>query len=166
MRAHLLTHTLLAGIVTLGLAGCYGATPYQPKDRGYGYSEQKLEDNRYRVTFAGNSMTERETVENYLLYRAAELTLQNGYDHFVLTSQDTGAETRYQQTLSGYYGFGHYYWYPAVAVSSSRPETSYEAQAYIVMYKGDKREGDTKSFDARVLKANLEGGIARPQPGS
>ena len=47
-----------------------------------GFSEQQIEDNRYPVQFAGNCLTDRKTVETYLLYRAAELTRQNGYDHF------------------------------------------------------------------------------------
>jgi len=61
-----------------GLAGCETATPYQPLKPGSsagGYSETKLEGDRWRITFAGNSMTSRETVETYLLYRAAELTV-------------------------------------------------------------------------------------------
>jgi hypothetical protein len=41
-----------------------------------GYSDQQIESNRFRVSFAGNSLTARETVERYLLYRAAELTVQ------------------------------------------------------------------------------------------
>ncbi|MFA5940042.1 MAG: hypothetical protein WC809_11865 [Sinimarinibacterium sp.] len=166
MRAPILIKSLVVGLMVVGLAGCFRATPYQPKDRGYGYSEQKLESNRYRVTFSGNSITARETVENYLLYRAAELTLENGYDFFVMVSQETGADTRYRQTISGFYGLGYYYWYPysSVAVSTSDPETTYEAQAYIVMSKGAKPEGETKAFDARELKANLEANITRPQP--
>ena len=47
------------------LAACTTPTPYETvAENDYGYSEQKIEDNRYRVTFAGNSATKRETVEN------------------------------------------------------------------------------------------------------
>src|ERR1700679_1252731 len=69
-----------------GLAACETATPYQPLNPAAassgGYSDTKLEQDRWRVTFAGNSMTSRETVETYLLYRAAELTVAQGYDWF------------------------------------------------------------------------------------
>ena len=63
----------LAAVLVLGvvLAACAKPTPYKPADNGTGYTEQKLEANRYRVTFSGNSVTDRETVDNYLLYRAA-----------------------------------------------------------------------------------------------
>ena len=62
-----------------GLAGCETATPYQPlntanRDAG-GYSDHQIEANRFQVSFSGNSVTSRETVERYLLYRSAELTL-------------------------------------------------------------------------------------------
>ena len=40
------------------------------------------EENRYRVSFAGNSATSLQTVDDYLLYRAAELTVQTGHDWF------------------------------------------------------------------------------------
>ena len=62
-----------------------------PAAAGYdrGYSEQKIENERYRISFKGNSMTGRETVENYLLFRAAELTLQTGYDTFTIVNRDT-----------------------------------------------------------------------------
>ena len=52
------------------LAACAAKpTPYQAAQGGFGYSEQQTEENRYRVSFAGNSATSRQTVEEYLLYR-------------------------------------------------------------------------------------------------
>ncbi len=83
----------LAGLALL--AACATATPYQAAtDTDRGFSEQKIEDNRFQVQFAGNSLTDRKTVETYLLYRAAELTKQNGFDHFRVVRRDTDASTR------------------------------------------------------------------------
>lgn len=156
-----------AVILSLGatLAACVTATPYQPRGRGFGYAEQKLESNRFRVSFSGNSATPRETVENYLLYRAAELTLAQGYDYFVLAAKDTDADVRYQQTFSGFPGFGYYYFYPyaGAGVSTTQSETRYAAQADVVMFKGEKRSEDTRAFNAGELKANLEALVVRPQ---
>lgn len=42
-------------------------------------SETRLAADHFRVTFVGNSFTSRERVEASLLYRAAELTLQEGF---------------------------------------------------------------------------------------
>jgi hypothetical protein len=87
--------SFLASLAALSLLGaCATATPYQaatPNARGF--SEQKIEDNRFAVEFSGNSLTERKTVETYLLYRAAELTRQNGFDHFRVEARQTEADS-------------------------------------------------------------------------
>ncbi|WP_204306898.1 CC0125/CC1285 family lipoprotein, partial [Klebsiella aerogenes] len=77
---------ILAG--SISLSACMTATPYQPATGNgtatrNGYSDTQIESNRFRISFSGNSLTARETVERYLLYRAAELTLQQGFDHFI-----------------------------------------------------------------------------------
>ena len=76
----------IALAAALALSACATSTPYQPDVRGQratgGYSEQRLGENRYDVTFRGNTLTKRDRVEGYLLYRAAELTVQNGFDSF------------------------------------------------------------------------------------
>jgi len=62
---------LLIAASALTLVACATATPYQPasKPGGYdGFSQQMIENDRARITFGGNSLTKRETVENYLLY--------------------------------------------------------------------------------------------------
>src|SRR3546814_2720956 len=74
----------LAPLAALMLFACATPTPYQPLGtRGTGasgcYASQQIEQNRFRVSFSGNQLTSRERVENYLLFRAAELTVQNGY---------------------------------------------------------------------------------------
>ena len=156
--------------LSLTLMACATATPYQPLRSGQGYSEQRLESNRFKILFAGNASTPRQTVENYLLYRSAEVTLQNGYDYFVMADTSTEAETRYTQTFNG--GFGSYFWGPyygpgfglGVNSGSSVPRTEYEAQANILVFKGKKPSNDVKAFDARDLKANLESTITRPAP--
>ena len=68
-------------------AGC--ATAYRPENVTGGYTDFSQEDTTYRVRFKGNNYTSREKVEQFLLYRCAELTTQLGYDHFLLLSQDT-----------------------------------------------------------------------------
>lgn len=157
------------------LAACSsGPTPYQPA-AGYerGYSETKLEDTRYRISFKGNSLTERETVENYMLFRAAELTVQSGFDTFTIVSRDTDKDSR-TRSYGGFYGprFSYRYYSPRWGWvggwdpfwdSPSRYEkvTSYEAFAEVVMSKGAKGS-DPNSFDARQVTQNLGPAIQRP----
>ena len=59
-----------------------------------GFSDVRLETDRFRVTFAGNSLTSRETVERYLLYRAAELTVAQGADWFSVVERQTDRKAR------------------------------------------------------------------------
>jgi hypothetical protein len=157
-----------AAALALILGGCATATPYQPAAAGggYGYAEQRIESNRYRITFTGNADTPKQTVENYLLYRAAELTLQSGFDYFVFASDTTDANTRYLRTFDGYWGWGSYYWgpYTALGTSTATPITEYQAQASIVMFAGKKKQEDVKAFDAREVRQNLESTISRPAP--
>jgi hypothetical protein len=168
----LLTLAAVAGL----LAACATATPYQPAvtDR-YGFQEQRIEDNRVRITFNGNTITERETVENYLLYRAAEVTLESGHDYFIVANRDTEEHSRLQGTGPRFpYDYWYYSprrgwspWYdPFWADSMSYREVSrYEAVAEIAMFSGQKPVGDPNAFDAREVQANLQGQIVRPTAG-
>ena len=168
------TKAVLAGLCVSLLAACATETPYAPRgeNSGYGYSEQSIESNRYRVTFRGNSTTSRETVENYLLFRSAELTLQKGYDYFVVVEDDTEKTTRYSgSTFPGpafygrgrpfpYYGYG-YSWGGFYDVDI-RESNRYTAIAYILMYKGPKPR-QSNAYTAQEVVDNLRGFVVRPQ---
>ncbi len=87
--------TVVAAIALL--SACATTTPYQAASNPGafdGYSQTMIEHDRARVSFGGNSLTDKETVENYLLYRAAEITKERGFDYFMLTKRDTEAKTR------------------------------------------------------------------------
>ena len=154
------------------LAACASPTPYAPLADRYGYAEQQLEDNRYRVTFTGNTVTAKETVENYLLYRAAELTRTRGYDYFELTDRDTDKSTRY---LSNYTTFGHFRSRhdrfglshsagPGFVTGTARPITEYEATATILLFRGNKPDDKAQAYDARDVLLRLGPRIRRPAP--
>lgn len=168
---------LIAGLVVL--SGCATPTPYQPvSDRSQqsgGFHETPLEQNRYRISFRGNFLTSRETVELYLLYRAAELTLTKGFDGFSLVSRHTDENRRLVreprpafpgwEPAWAYYGPYHLRgpgWDPFM-----RPDVDYreirafESTAEIVMFKGPKPEG-ADAFDARQVQSNLSGKIVLP----
>lgn len=164
---------LLAAAAVLGLGACagYGPTPYQAAKGGQGgFTETRIEPERYRVSFSGNSLTERETVENYLLFRAAEVTLQNGFDHFTVVKRDTDKSSRIQgDTFYPRFGYTYFHprygwisaWDPFWSPTSFREVTRYEASAEIVFGKGPKG-GDPNAFDAREVTKNLAGSVTRP----
>ncbi|WP_395672574.1 CC0125/CC1285 family lipoprotein [Phenylobacterium sp.] len=186
----------IAAVLALaaGLTACATATPYQPNLPGQqtsgGYSEMRLEENRFRVNFAGNSLTSRETVEGYLLFRAAELTAQNGYDWFSIVDRSTDRDTRtYVQPDPLYrpwYGPSYGYWRPHWRYYGRgfgwrswdpfwgdpfwadrmdvRTVERFEASAEIVMGRGAKPADDTRAFDARQVIDNLRPRIQYPGP--
>lgn len=153
-------------LLTLLIGGCATATPYQPLQDGFGYTEQRIEEQRFRVRFSGNDLTERDSVENYLLYRAAEITLANDGTHFLMTDASTDARTTYSQTVSTGFGLGrfsHFGLSTGIGVGTARPKSSsYEAQAYIIVLNGTEERGELRAFDARQVKNNLEARIQRP----
>ncbi len=110
---------------TLVVAGCATETTSRPATgQGFsrtGFSERQVEPDRFLVSFAGNSVTSRDTVERYLLFRAAELTLQQGYDYFLMAQRDTDLQSRTYTTPGlgwgggglGWGGIGGGYWGPS-----------------------------------------------------
>ena len=114
---------MIAGAASAALlvSACATETTYRPATgQGFGrtgYSDRQVEQNRYLVSFAGNSSTPRDTVERYLLFRAAEITLQAGGTYFVMANRDTDLQSRTYTTPGfgpgwGYGGFGGY-WGPS-----------------------------------------------------
>jgi hypothetical protein len=165
---------VVATAAVLALSACATATPYGPAGPGnrYGYSEQRVGPDRYRVSFAGNSVTAREQVEMSLLLRAAEVTVENGYDWFATVNRSTDRDTRYYASPDPFYN-GHYgrfwspywrfyrggywsrwdpFWGPDYDVHQV---TRYEASADIALGHGTKPVNDPNAFDAREVIQNL-----------
>jgi hypothetical protein len=183
---------LAATAVLGGLAACQTATPYQPAASpgryATGFSEFRIDDSHWRVTFKGNSLTSRETVEKYLLYRAAELTTQQGFDWFEAGDRQTerhsrlvgvGGDPFYDSGFGLAYGWGwrpawRYYgprgwigWNPWIGDPFWADNIDveqidrYEASAEVAMGKGPTPPNH-KVFDARQVMANIGPSIVRP----
>jgi hypothetical protein len=73
------------------LYACGSPTPYTAatEAREYGYTESRLTDDRYRVSFRGSPETTSDEVKDMALLRAAEVTLINDYDWFRVVTQET-----------------------------------------------------------------------------
>jgi len=73
---------IVLAILAVMLVGC--ATPYQPFElfgRG-GYSDKRISENIYQVAYYANAATNMQTLNSLLLYRTAEITLDQGFDYF------------------------------------------------------------------------------------
>lgn len=162
-----LSRTSLFGpaFVAVLLVGCTQPTPYQPATDGYGFSDQQIESDRYRVTFAGNMVTPRDTVQNYLLYRAAQLTRETGHDYFVIVDQGVERSTVYQGTGYGGFGTGPYGggWLGGGS-GTAYPIDSYTAFADIVVASGPKPAGDVDAYGANDVLQRLAPTLVQTEP--
>ena len=185
-----ITGFAVAGLVAaaFALSGCVNPTYYQPTVDDEGYSDQRVSDDHYRISFSGNSVTPRDTVENYLLYRAAEITVATGHDYFVIVDQDVERDVTYRTYVDvppgGYfydpffyrpYFYGPGFYAPAIGLyydpyfGAYAPATieqfdKYRAYATIAVYSGERPTNDPKAYDARDVVKRLSASILRPPP--
>lgn len=175
------------------LAACMSPTYYAPASDGEGYTDQQIADGRYRISFAGNSITSRNVVDNYMLYRAAEITLASGNDYFVLLDHDVERDVTYRSYVDvppgpyfdGPYFYGPYFWpdplwhrhgffygydpyydpyYDGFAEVTSQPIEKYRAYATIAVHSGERPKDDANAYDARDVVKRLGGTVLRPPP--
>ncbi|MCF2949391.1 hypothetical protein L0668_14825 [Paraglaciecola aquimarina] len=75
------------------LSGCAAKPEYrEAKNGSVGYSEQKISDDRFRIQFKSRSKSVADAYD-YALLRAAELTKQQEFDWFVVSSKETFVES-------------------------------------------------------------------------
>jgi hypothetical protein len=95
---------ILSGLawLMLGAAGC--ATRYQALQEGAaiseGYREEKLGENSWRVSFAGNSATPASITYRYALLRCAEIAGEGGFDTFTIDSVETRVDRQGPEPVS------------------------------------------------------------------
>jgi len=160
-------------VVFAGMAGCASTPAYHAatSSDATGFSEQKLDENHYRVTFKGNSRTSRHDVEDYLLLRAAEVTRQEGFTCFHIDEKSTDTERTvvksYRPAFYGglhryhyhdwyefpYYAYGFDWGYPYD--SKVREYKRYDAVAYITLTNTPAPDS-RRSFNAANVIANLK----------
>lgn len=73
--------------IVLAVGSC--ATPYQEMSfiGAGGYVDHQIDSNSFIVRFQGNSYSERDEVEAYLLYRCANIAVEQGADYFVIVDR-------------------------------------------------------------------------------
>ena len=159
----------------LMLSGCATATAtapaYRPQasDEGPGYADAQIDATRYRVSFSGDTQTTRAQVEDYLLRRAAEITVRAGYSYFVFDNRSTETDTSFYRTTDSWdpttglaFGLGRRYpgrsehfakgsvpafWSEKEAV----PITHYTVRSEIVMLRPDQLGTHLGALAAREI---------------
>lgn len=148
---------------SLALVACASLAPYgaQGGPGGQGYSEQRIESDRYRVTY--NGVGAPGPVADFALLRAAELTTQEGYDWFEVVQSWTdgrpGGTGGVRPSVSIGGGTSRYGGYSASGVGVglgldlSGPQPT-STTLEIVMGRGDKPSRPS-AYDARDVQSAL-----------
>jgi len=80
-------HTMkkLAAVFVLAtLSAC--TTPYGKYGLLGGFTDSQIDENTFSISVDTNRLTSEQTTSMHAYYRAAELTVENGFDYFVIAS--------------------------------------------------------------------------------
>lgn len=164
-------------VIALGLGACASGPKYVPANNAedYGHYSTKLDDNRYRIVFNGGPTTGLNTTRDYALLRAAELTLQEGYDWFEIVDRETSSESRDRHSMGPGMGFAYeraYYVerncgllacsqsvrprnYSYMEMSNTRPRTVHSQTLEILMGTGEIPQKGGNYYNASSIAKSL-----------
>jgi hypothetical protein len=155
----------------LTVAGC--ATPYQSGGLSGGYSEKKINDSAYVVSFNGNGFASKDRVYYFWMYRCAELTLKNGYALFYIKPNEANAPKAANTPLPHFYsdetnhrgqdhsdmvqvrGGGttyHYTYIPGTTTTS----TKWNYSGTVLMFAKPLPQEELYALDARTIVDELK----------
>lgn len=82
------------------LGACASVPAYSPAASAdaVGYTDQRIENDRWRVSYRGDTRMSSGDVQDYALMRAAQVTLENGGDWFEIVTADTDADAKRRYT--------------------------------------------------------------------
>ncbi len=162
---------LVPFLLAITLAACASAPIYQASTTptGPGYSETQVEANRYFVTYRAKGRAEASLLQDFALLRAADLTLSQNKDWFIVDrrTMDTGSGRSGGPSLGVSVGGGSWGGNSGVGVGvgMSFPigggggERANAATVEIRMGSGAKPD-DPNAYDARSVAASLRSRVA------
>lgn len=139
-----------------------GPKAYGPDDGKFGYSDTQIESDRHRIVYRGSGGMPPEVVEDYALRRAAELTLENGYDWFRVVGRDIAGEERGGVGIGAGFGTGSVGRRSSVGVGVGGNVGQVGAKTYftvrmeVLMGEGDAPE-DGGAYNATSILQSLGG---------
>lgn len=150
---------LLIPLTAFILAACVSPGPpvyTANNETGFGYSETRIENNRYQIVYRGSGGMRPETVESYALRRAAELTIQNSYEWFRVVNRSIARDSRGGVGLGVGVGGGTYGRHTGVGVGVGGDVGQIGAQDFftvqieVLLGKGNVT-GDDNIYDAKSI---------------
>lgn len=154
-----------AALLLLGACATAIGTSYAPADaKRYGYSEQRVEGDRFRITFRGDGATPPEVVEDYALLRAAELAVESGYNWFRIVGRSLDAQDKGGVGIGAGVGTGSVGRSSAVVgvggnLGTIGARRFFTARLEVLMGKGERPEGEDV-YDARSVIQSIRSRIA------
>ncbi|HVI30721.1 CC0125/CC1285 family lipoprotein [Phenylobacterium sp.] len=159
---------VLPALAALSLGACATTpTTYQPATgpQAVGYSEYRIEPDRYRVTFRGGPGASADRVTDLALLRAADLALAGGYDWFRVSDRFLQGQPnrgpRISLGVGG--GSGHYGYRSGSSVGVGLGTgfnlgggPSVTATLEVLLGRGPKPPGGDV-YDARAIRSTLMG---------
>ncbi|MDN5942172.1 MAG: hypothetical protein L0H94_09845 [Nitrospira sp.] len=140
------------------LSAC--ATPYGEYGILGGFTDARIDENTFSISVDTNGLTSQQTTSMHALFRASELTVENGFDYFVIAS-DANNSTSMAMVMPGgstsnttintygstAYGRTTTTYAPTTVVPVVYPNST----LIIKSFKGTKPEGVPNAYDARSV---------------
>jgi len=156
----------LAFLILAAACATAVGTDYMPADsKGFGYVDTKIEDNRYRITFAGDGATPLEVVEDFALLRAADIAVENGYDWFKIVTRDVKSQNKGGIGVGAGFGTGSYGRGGGVNVGVGGDLGTIGARQFftsrieVIFGRGDIPE-EGEIYDAKSVQQNIRSRIS------
>jgi len=154
-------HTIAAVLMVATLFAC--ATPYGGKGFLGGFTDSQIDQNTFSVSVDTNGFTSQQTTSMHAFYRAAELTVEHGFDYFVI-ADDASTSTLVATAMPGD-TLGSTAGAVYSAPTSGRTPTTYapttvapvfpNSTLIIRTFKGSKPERALNTYDARAVMKYL-----------
>lgn len=122
------------------LVGCASTYHAKKSKSGDGYSEAMIAADTYLVSFTATENTPPDRIALFVLYRAAELTIEKGFDHFIMGGEDT--QVKRNSVNAALFGG------PVTEIPTR--------SATVRMGKGPKPPDNPAAYDAHELTTNLK----------
>ena len=169
-----MSRSIVYAIAAAALSACASAPAYAPASgpSSAGFSQQRIEADRFFVSYRAAGAVQASLVQDYALLRAAEVTLEQGKDWFWVDRRGLDA-----QSARGYGG-------PSVGVSvgggswggrggvnvgvgvnfpiGAAESGAHSATLEIRLGEGVKPD-DSNAYDARAVSANLRARLLAPR---
>jgi hypothetical protein len=154
--------------VALSFFGC-ASTKYAPMSMMgqdyFGYAERSLDSNAWAVTFDGNKYTDFDFVDKCVLYRSSELTMEKGFDYFVVLDREHDSSVhnftikadssltpvKFPDPMHNEPPIFNLGWPTAF----DSPGTEHRESKLIRMFRGKIPSGDLEALEAKPLRDSL-----------